>query len=402
MATGCPCGATPKSEFGVVGYLTDELIGLAVNSDSKLRAFKGLLAAFTFSAIHVESLCLAPRAQMPEITAVDFVDVVRGWPKIAQALNSALYPRLCNCTACPPATNCGTGTSLELTPTSGWNPDPSEPTVYEYVIPFGTGIWAQRSDGYCLGHFSGVDIHWHNGPVFDPSLGVSVCDGDNHGCQSWSQNDLSGNVILYFDSVPAPSNDPWPDRPPGVSDWLGPPSCSTDDICTALEYVYQVTRRTEFLAQVAAGPLYGATTPYLFTLPGFTTPIAGTLAETLPRVISALGPISPSQLVDPEVVNVGESSVLELTGQAYVKVKMVAVPSSLGYKGSAETTLYYQTHGSIGPGYMVVVGTDGVLEHRQLVYGQGLELALPATASALAFQLAPNVEIDVTLYGRHV
>lgn len=402
MAVGCPCGAHVRSTYEDVTELSDDLITTVISNSTWYKKYAWLFLVWLGQKIAPYLICSSPREDMPEFELSDWVSQPVGAFKIGQALRTALYPLLCECDACPPVTDCGQNeNSLLITPEMGQANDPDEPRVKYFQIP--TGDMYISHGGTCLGLSNGITVQWYLEYAGPGQYGVNIRNGsDTAPGTSFTGLSLAvTEVTIYWGAAPGPEDKPIPAPPPTIQEYPGPPDCSPADICTALDYVYRTVNEIKFLVQVVAGPLYGATASYLFNLPGV-NPIQGALVDALPRVFEALAPVQPSQLVSPEVTPITESSLVELDGAAYAVVELTAVPAPMGYRGVDETQVYWTTAGKAGPGYLVIVGQDGILDFRDLRFGAGLELVIPATATAIAFNLAPGVEVSLTTWGRQV
>lgn len=400
----CPCLAEVTDPDGLVTYVTDALLDAVFAGVLSKLKYLGVVAPFIGSPIDVAAICAAPKPYQPEWTLADFVTPQTAMNKASQLLRAKIYELNCTCLPCPPSTTCGTGTCIIVTADDGYFPDPDEQGVKAYHIDAGAGIWAARvSDGDCKGWFSGIDITWHIGGVFDPTNAVAVCNGGGTGCVAWPTvgSGFSGAVQLCFDGTPNAPVEPIPEAPDGVADWYGPPACTNSDICASLAITEERIRRIEFFTSVIAGPIYGVTAPIYATIPGG-GPIEGTLADFLGRAVTALAPITPAQLISETTVNITESSFIDVTGLAYVNIAPTVVPGNMGIRGADDARIYYSNHRTPGPGWITILGHSGILGHRELLYPSGLEMVLPGTSTGLAIELSAGVEVDVTTWEREV
>lgn len=401
----CPCGAVIKAGYESVDYATQALIDIVIDTATKRAKFGQFLALVIGTALDNVSLCSLPRPAKPrEFTLSDFVV----WFPVGQALAMEwlfylAYAEVCQCVECPPVTDCGDGMCFQVDWENGYPRPGFEEFQKQYNYPTGTEIWVARADGVCLGAKNGVLITWTTDSDFDPDLHVEVCEGNGTGCTTYSSNVIGHWLQLCIgEGDGPPPRPPWPDAPDGVADWYGPPVCSTSDICTALEYVYTTTRQIQSLVQVIAGDTWGLTAPVEVTLPGMNGPITGTLATALTRLIEALAPVQPSQLVSGASTPVTTTTAVDLSNKAYCRVDVHGVPNSMGSRGYGEPEIYYSNARSPGPGWAVVYGQQGVLRHFDLVYPAGVEFPVESTATDLALWLSPGVTVTVTTWEREV
>jgi len=405
ISEGCPCGAHVAPAYSAVSYVTQALIETLVDTITKRSKYGQCIGFVLGTVLDVNTICASERVQKPrDFTIADFVV----WFPVGQALAMQwlyylAYVQLCECDTCPPISDCGDGTCLTVGPGNGYPRPGFEGLQNQYYWPAGTDLYIARQDNTCLGLHNGTLITWNIDSDDDPNLGVEICEGNGTGCVSYHGSTVGQFVNLCIGSGTGPPPDPpWPDAPTGVADWYGPPACTTSDICTALEYVYTTTRQIQNLVQVIAGDTWGLTAPVDVTLPGINGPITGTLATALTRLITALAPTQPSQLVAPTTTPVTGTTTVDVTGTAYARIDLATVPASLGSRGEGANEVYYSNHRTPGPGWAVVHGIDGVLSHRELLYPSGTEFEIPSTATDLALWLSPGVAVTVTTYLRDV
>lgn len=407
---GCPCGAHVTDPDGLVTYVTDELIDLVFTGVLSKLKYLGVLAPYIGNVLDVATICASPKPPQPEWELADFVTPQAALLKASQLLRSKVYELNCTCDDCPPITGCGMGTNvLTVIHTDGYDPT-GDNEEWRYHIPTGADLWIEGPGGGCFGLHNGVWIIWTmdgpnpSGLPANRTVGhIHIGDGNDVGPgTNWWAPDYGESVTIYFSGPQEPVIEPIPEAPDGVADWYGPPACTNSDICASLAVTEERIRRIEFLATVIAGPLYGVTATYSGTFPGMASPITGTLSEYLPRALAALAPITAAQLANPVVDTIDTSSLVDVEGAAYVRIALVTVPPYIGSRGTGASEIYYSRSGSPGPGWLLVMGADGVLSEHRIAYPLGMEIALPATATDLAIHLEPGVEITVTTYTRQV
>lgn len=407
MPTGpydCPCGAHVTDPNAAVTYVTDTIIDAVLAGVTGAVKWLGVLAPFSGSLLDVATICASPKARQPTWSLADVANLPVAGIKAGEMLRAKVYELLCTCDDCPPVTNCASGgTIVEVGPGDGYLPDPAQPAVLEYFIPTGTAIYAERiADSYCIGFFSGVDIVWHVGGVFDPANGTTIQNAAGGGAFSWSQNILPGNYRLYIGGTPQPPSEPVPEPPTGLDDWYGPPACTNDDICASLGVTEERIRRIEYLTDYLVGLAIGTQSPVSVTLPGLNAPITGGWPAVAGAIVTALAPIQPAQLVNPTTVPITTSTTITVTGKAFLRADLTTVPAWVGYRGSGDTEIYWNNSRTPGPGWLVMLGIDGVIGHEALRYPGGTELVIPSTCSAVAIQLSPGVEVSLTTFDREI
>lgn len=403
--TGCPCGAHINPAYQAVDYITQALVDLIVDSATKRLKFGPFIASILGIPIDTLSICDLPRPPKPaDFELTDFVAFFPlGQAKFAQWLAYKAYEFVCECDDCPPITSCNQGSySLVVTPGMGYLAE-NEVQLRYHLAP-GADLWVERSDGQCLGNKNGVWIYWNfSDDTLADMTSVNVRDGnDGAPGDTWDPDALGSGVTLWFGGTQVPVTEPWPTAPDGVADFPGPPACSTSDICTALDYVYDTVRSIYFVAQGIFGPNGGLSTQISATMPGIAGAITGTVFDALPRLIAAAAPIQPSQLISETTVSLPASGLVDVSTVAYARLDPYVVPVTVGSRGITATEVYYSNHRTPGPGWVVCAGQDGVLWHRDLLYPAGLEFPVPSTATDLAVHLSPGVAISVTTWGRQV
>lgn len=401
-ADSCPCGAHVDPAYQAIDYVLQTLLPDIIPDVPTRNTYLPLILSFVQQLFDLETLCSLPRPDRPrDFTPFDWINPAIGAALAYDWLRYRMYELVCVCDNCPPISACGGGVCYTIDNTNGVNTFP-EDGVWELQQPSGTW-YVTRSDNTCLGPYTGLDIIWHMDAGFDPSRGISVGNYNGTGYTSWSQNTYSGTVIACTGGDQAdPQSVAWPVVPGDIAEFPGPDPCTSSDICVVLDYLAQTVREIRFLTEVAAGPLYGVTTPVEVALPGLDAPIVGTLVDAIPRALEALAPIQPSQLTNPITNTITASDVITLTDQAYVTITPTTIPQWHGSWGEAPTRVYHSKTSSPAPGYALVLGQSGVMTYHIINYDQGVEIPVPPTASELLVHLEPGVEIDVVTYQRHV
>lgn len=398
----CPCGAHVNPAYQAIEYAVDELLPDIIPDSLMRETYLPLILGLVQQLFDLSDLCTNPRIDRPrEFTPFDWINPAVGAELAYRWLRYRLYEIVCICDNCPPIATCGGGECYSINNTAGVNTFP-ESGVWEYQQPNGTW-YVTRSDSTCLGPYTGLDIIWHMDAGFDPDRGVCVGNFNGTGYTCWSQNTYSGTVVACTGGDQGgPQIIPWPPVPGDIAPLPGPSPCTTSDLCVVLDYVAEAVREIRFLAEVSAGPLFGVTAPYQFDLPGLNTPITGALVDALPRALAAIAPIQASQLISPTTTPVTSTVTVPLTGTAYVEITPTSIPDSHGYWGTAPTRVYHSRSRSPAPGYALVMGQTGILDYRLVNYDQGVEIAVPSTATELLIHAEPGVTLDITTYQRHV
>lgn len=399
---GCPCGAHVTDPDASVTYITDTLIDAVFSGVLSKVKYLGVLAPYIGNVVNVGLICSLPKPVMPDWTLADFVNPQSALTKAGLMLYNKIYELNCTCDDCPPITDCGEGDSLPVCPGDGY----PVPDTYDrrYHIPTGSDVWIANSET-CLGLKNGTWIYWYgDGP--DNSVGhVNVRDGaDNAPGDTWYVPDSGAPgpcLTLYFSGAQTGPIDPIPVPPDGVDDWYGPAPCTNSDICASLSETNERVRRIEFLTSVIAGPNFGLTSEIVATLPGVGN-VSGSLVDVLPRLFEGIAPIQPSQLTNPVTSTVSSPTTIDVTDKAFLRITPTDVPASLGYRGSGDSEIYYSNHRTPGPGWAVLLGIDGVIAHRELIYPSGTEITIPSTCTAVALHLTAGVTATVTTYERQV
>lgn len=403
MATGCPCGAHVKPGYDDAFELTGSFIDILFTGVATLAKYRWAIIPWIGSLVAAKTICALPRVEMPVFEFDDFVNIWRAQQKFNQLLAAKGYELFCECDDCPPITGCNQGEySAVITPEMGYLSD--DEGSLRYHIPTGAELWVERSDGQCLGLKNGIWIYWMLSAAYpEPVIeSVNVRDGsDGAPGDSWDDS-LGTSVTIYFSNTQVPSQEPIQPAPEGVQDYEGPLPCTTSDLCVTLDEMTQRVRRMEFMLTTIAGPDFGLTAPWELLLPGVKTPIVGTIVDALPRVLSALAPIQPSQLDNPETTPVATSSIIELLDVAYVTIELTVVPDRFGYYGTGALLTYNVGSRATPPGRYVVIGQEGIIADGVLRHGEGTEFAVPSTATDLAIHLEPGVTIEVTTWERTV
>lgn len=402
--TGCPCGATVAPAYSGVAIVTHEMLDVAIPDLGEKAAFLPLLLSFLQNTIDLTTLCSLPREPRPrDFTAFDWINPAIGAQLAWKWLRYKGYEFFCECSECPPIDDCGEGDySLVVDPEMAYYTS-DVATISQFHIGDGAEIYVQRSDGVCYGLHNGVWVYFGYNHRDGEIVSICVRDGsDTPPGHCWVTVGGNPGVVLWFGNGQEPVTDPWAKAPPEVEQYPGPPSCTNDDICATLSEVTRQVHEMRFLLDVVAGPLYGVTTGYEFDIPGLNTPIAGTLADTLPRVIRALAPMAPDQLENEDTTAIDVSSLVELSGQVWGKVTLTEVPDRLGSRDDGAQLTYWNTNVVPAPARVLIIGADGIMAELPVRYGDGIEFAISTMATHLAIGLQDGVTAELRTWERHV
>lgn len=399
---GCPCGATVTDPNSPTVIVTDTLIDLALSGVLAPLKWSLLLQPLIGQMIDVAAICAAPRPAMPTFLLSDWTNQTLAAIKIAQAIRAKIYELNCSCVDCPPQTGCGQTDGYCVTYMNSAQESPQWGT---YQIMDSNYRWIMRlSDGDCRGRVGpGLFIGWIIDPAYSPQTPLTISQNPGPGFDyGWNLSVYGEGVCIFPEGPQVTVPVPWPEAPEGVPEPIGPPACTNSDICTTLTYIAEDVRRIAFLIGVVAGPTYGVTAQYEMTLPGLTAPLVGALTDWLPRALTALAPISNSQLVNPTPTLITESTVVDVTTVAYMVITPTALPQGIGGTEQGIVTRYYTSMRSPGPGWIYVLGESGVLANIPLVYGPAVEFPVPPAATDIVVHLEPGVEATVTTYERQI
>lgn len=408
MADPCPCGSEIKPGQAEIAYITQTILDGA-SSVAPVNIIT-LMDPLYGRAVNLTALCASPPPRPPTSIAGWYENPIEFLDAILASVLSISWNLWCQCSTCPPVTTCGTGGAISLAPTDGYcpvsaqvpPPDPCAPCqVYYYVLDDGATYYAERSDGHCYGPFTGVEVRWPCATFAPPGF-VTVANADSTGAITWLTSVYGSTLTLWTGGAggAAPSW-VWENGVATVDPPPDAPACDDTTICTAVEYVRDRVQVLERLMAYMYESLQITNASSTITLPGGGGALSGPLSEILAPAIQTLLPVLPAQLVDADPTVVTVSGPVDVTGRDFVAITLDVVPPYMGYRG-VEAPIYYSNARGPGPGWVLLVGPDGVIEYHPLVYPQGIQMAVPPLATTLLIDLLPGVEITVTTYARNV
>lgn len=408
MADPCPCGSEIKPSQETVAYI-DQVILDAVQVVAPVPVLP-LLDPLYGRAVNLSTLCASPPPRPPTSAAEWWENPIGFLDNILAAVLSITWNLWCQCSTCPPVTGCGTGAAIPLDVSDGYcpvsaqipPPDACAPCqVYYYVLDDGATYYVERSDGFCYGPFTGIEVRWPCASFAPPGY-VTIANGDSSAPQNWLTSVYGTSLTLWTGG--AGGGAPgwvWETDGTTVEDPPAAPTCDPTTVCTAVDYIRDRVQVVERLLTNVAEALGITNADSVIHLPNAGSPLTGTLAEIIAPALQWLLPVLPDQLVSPSSTVVTESGVVSVAGRDFADIALTTVPASLGYRG-IDAPIYYSNARNPGPGWVLLVTDYGVLEYHELVYPSGLQLVIPPLATDLLVELGAGVGITVTTYARNI
>jgi len=408
VANPCPCGSEIKPGQAQIAYVTQAILDGAA-STAAINIYT-LIDPLYGRAFDLSLLCALPPPRPPESIAEWFENPIDFLDSILEAILRINWNGWCQCSACPPVTGCGTGAAIFISQGDGYCPvsaqiDPPDPCapcqVYYYVLDDSATYYVERSDGFCYGPFTGLEVRWPC-TTFAPPGYVTIANGDGSAPQNWLTS-LYGTSLTAWTGGAGGGAPLWVWQADGttVDDPPEAPTCDDTTVCTAIEYVRDRVQVLERLMSSVFQNLEITNAPSTITLPGAGGALTGPLSEILAPAIQTLLPILPAQLADPDPISVTTSGSVDVEGRAFVSITLDTIPGSMGFRG-VDAPIYYSSARGPGPGWVLLVGPEGVIEYHPLVYPQGLQMAIPPLATELLIDIMPGVEITVTTFARNL
>jgi len=423
---GCPCGTEIREGQEIIQWLSDAALQ-AIIPGTDLDYWTPIVQWLLGQPVTLEQLCAEPPPDPPQPEASWWTNPFLYLQELLQLVNAVRWPIHCACSPCPPSNDCGEGESYTLSIASGTFTSGS---CYRYDFWLtDADIYAQISGCGCGGHFTG-NVHGSWNPPQNLLIANPNYDGTNDefigGCGGpdfWTADITGqgggeeadcgtgaspGDITIWQSGgggEPAPA---WPQLPTSVQPFDPGPSCTEESQCESIDYLSRTV--TELIWQTAImasktsdiqSDVAAINGPYEITIPGLSAPIAGTLAEVLPKLFLALAPPTADQLTLEWTEPVDTSGSIDVAGIAVIEVQYTTVPERFGYFGTEEM-VYWNTNVAQAPARITLKTATGVYESRWLTASGVTVIPIPPLVVEVVADLAPGVEIAVAGLSRAV
>lgn len=407
MPDPCPCGTQKKAIQPIVQYITQDILD-AIQATSA-QNINSLLDKSYGRAFNLLEVCAQAPPQPPPVSLDWFLDPLSHADEIWQTIIAVEWNTWCECTPCPPIAGCVGVNQFILGPGDGYCHDYE--TIggvvvcvqKEYKLLGGATIYVERnSDHACYGPFNGLEVDWGINTTFDPTLPVNLNSYGGGTPTGWNGALHGQDMTVYVgDGGGGGPNWQWDNGTITVGDPPAPPACDPTSVCTAIDFVRDKVTRLETMVGVLGYAITGTSGDGTFPLPGTINNVSGTLIDILRQAVTALSPITPTQLTNSDTTPVATSGSVSVVGKQFVEIAFTAVDPSFGSRGTT-AEVYYSAARWPGPGWVLVCSDYGVIEYHELKYPQNTQFALPPLATHLLIELNALVEVNVTTFERDV
>lgn len=409
MPNPCPCGSEIKPGQAELAYITQAIID-NVKGTAAIPVV-ALLDPLYGRAIDLRLLCAEPAPRPPESFADWFKSPIDFLDDILQAVLSITWNLWCKCSDCPPVTGCTGPNSFTVSVSDAvCNPPARVPEtdscypcqVWDYVLNNTTTYYVEDGLGGCHGPYTGLELHW-TCPSFDPPNGRVIATSYGGTGASWDRSTYGDTVTVYQGGTGG--GGPiwvWVDDGTTVEEPPTLPACDPDAICDSINYISDSLTAIRLVLDPTGQVTGRLGSVASFHLPGVPDAISGNISQQLAAIAAYLAPPTSDQLINQTTTPLTETGTVDLTDQAWAEVTLTTVPNYYGTRGEGDDRIYYSGGRYGAPGWVVILGDDGVLYHKELIYPAGLQLPVPALATDLVVHLQPGVEAEVKTWQRAV